>query len=96
MEGGEAKEMSWEEVLAFAGIGQWSEVARHCEKFIGHPNFGENAIQLQSEAYIEMGEPKVAIEKLQSLLQPGNKLLCLCLNQQCTYDEPILRTQRLQ
>ncbi len=72
MERGEAKEISWEEVLAFAGIGQWSEVARHCEKFIGHPNFGENAIQLQSEAYIEMGEPKVAIEKLQSLLQPGN------------------------
>ena len=72
MEGGQAKEISWEEVLAFAGIGQWSEVAHHCEKFIGHPNFGENAIQLQSEALIEMGEPKVAIEKLQSLLQPGN------------------------
>ena len=72
MEGGEAKEISWEEVLALAGIGQWSEVACQCERFIGHPNFGENAIQLQSEAYIEMGEPKVAIEKLQPLLQPGN------------------------
>tara|TARA_B100001123_G_scaffold439195_1_gene575587 strand:+ start:1465 stop:3507 length:2043 start_codon:yes stop_codon:yes gene_type:complete len=72
MEGGEAKEISWEEVLALAGIGQWSEVARHCESFVEHPVFGENAIQLQAEAYMEMGEPKVAIEKLQPLLKPGN------------------------
>ena len=72
MEDGEAKEIGWEEVLALAGIGQWSEVACHCERFVGHSKFGENAIQLQAEAYLEMGEPKVAIEKLQPLLQPGN------------------------
>jgi len=48
MENREPNEVEWEEVWALAGIGQWSEVARHCESFFTHSKYGENAVQLQA------------------------------------------------
>ena len=72
MSTGKDNDTSWDTVLSLAESGQWTEVVSKCEGFLGHAELGENAVQLQAEAYLELGEPKVAIEKLQPLLQSGN------------------------
>jgi len=64
--------ISWDTVLSLVEAGQWTEVISICEGFLGHSEFGETAVQLQAEAHLELGEPEVAIEKLQPLLQSGN------------------------
>ncbi len=63
---------SWNSVLSLAESDQWTEVISKCEGFLGHSELGENAVHLQAEAYLKLGEPKVAIEKLQPLLQSGD------------------------
>ncbi len=69
---GEDNETLLNDLLSLAEAGRWPELASKCEGLITHPEFGENAIHLQAEAYLELGEPKVAIEKLQPLLQSGD------------------------
>ncbi len=93
MSTGKDNDTSWDTVLSLAESGQWTEVVSKCEGFLGHAELGENAVQLQAEAYLELGEPKVAIEKLQPLLQTGNiavitlQLLARALEEQGLLDK---------
>ena len=93
MSTGKDNNASWDSVLSLADSGQWTEVISKCEGFLGHAELSENAVQLQAEAYLELGEPKVAIEKLQPLLQSGNiavitlQLLARALEEQGLLDK---------